>query len=113
MILSKPQMYLTKFNDGYEVCCNGNICASAPPTSFKARYVFLKAYMKMEYVDLCCLLSLCNNIHINCSSSHRCGFEPSSGHMCGKSSSACGGQVVFLRDLPFSPHLAIDSAQNE
>ena len=24
-----------------------------------------------------------------------------------------GGQVVFLRDLPFLPHLAIDSAQNE
>ena len=24
-----------------------------------------------------------------------------------------GGQVVFLGDLPFSPHLTIDSAQNE
>ena len=24
-----------------------------------------------------------------------------------------GGQVVFLGDLPFSPHLPIDSAQNE
>ena len=24
-----------------------------------------------------------------------------------------GGQVVYLGDLPFSPHLAIDSAQNE
>ena len=23
------------------------------------------------------------------------------------------GQVVFLGDLPFSPHLSIDSAQNE
>ena len=24
-----------------------------------------------------------------------------------------GGQVFFLEDLPLSPHLAIDSAQNE
>ena len=24
-----------------------------------------------------------------------------------------GGQVVFLGDLPFSPHLSNDSAQNE
>ena len=24
-----------------------------------------------------------------------------------------GGQVVFLADVPFSPHLTIDSAQNE
>ena len=24
-----------------------------------------------------------------------------------------GGQVFFLGDLPFSPHFAIDSAQNE
>ena len=37
----------------YEVvCCHGNICASAPPTSFKARYVILKAYKETEYVDL-------------------------------------------------------------
>ena len=34
------------------------------PTSFKARYVSLKAYKKTEYVDLCFLLSICNNIHI-------------------------------------------------
>ena len=38
---------------------------------------------------------------------HRCGFEPSSGHV-----RHAGGQV-FLGDLPFSPHLTTDSAQNE
>ena len=36
--------------------CHGNICASAPPTSFKARYIILKHYRKTEYVDL---FSLC------------------------------------------------------
>ena len=41
---------------------------------------------------------------LNRSSSPRCGFEPSSGP---------GDQVVFPGDLPFSPHLAIGSAQNE
>ena len=35
MILSKPPIFLTKFNNKYEVYCHGNICASAPPTSFK------------------------------------------------------------------------------
>ena len=66
MIPSKPQMVLTKFNDKYEDCCHHNICASAPPTSFKARYIMLKACKKTEYmqVDMCYLLSLCNYIHI-------------------------------------------------
>ena len=35
-------MFLIKFNEKYEVCCHGNICASTLPTSFKARYVILK-----------------------------------------------------------------------
>ena len=48
-------MCLTKFNDKYEVCCHGNICASARPTFFKARYIILEAYKKKEYVDLCIL----------------------------------------------------------
>ena len=39
-------MFLIKFNEKYEVCCHGNICASTLPTSFKARYVILKAYKK-------------------------------------------------------------------
>ena len=43
MILSKPQMFLTKFNEKHEVCCHGNICASTLPTSFKARYIILKS----------------------------------------------------------------------
>ena len=51
-VLSKPQMFLTKFNDKYEVCCHGDICASALPTSFKARYVILNAYKKTGYVDM-------------------------------------------------------------
>ena len=68
----------------------------------------------------------------NHSSSHCCGFEPSSGHMWDKPTSSsesncllvtrqndnhsrmlAGCQVFFLGDLPFSPHLSIDSAQNE
>ena len=65
MILSNPQVFLSKFNDKYEVCCHGNIYASAPPTSFKARYVILKAYKKTEYVWLCYLLNLCNWEHKN------------------------------------------------
>ena len=64
MILSKPQIFLTKFNDKYEICCHGNICASALLTSLKARYVILKACNKTGYVHLCCSLSLCNNIHM-------------------------------------------------
>ena len=64
MVLSKPQIFLTKFNDKYEVCCHGSSCATAPPTSFKAWYIILKAYKKTEYVYLSYLLSLCNNIHI-------------------------------------------------
>ena len=56
-------MFLTKFNDNYGICCHGNNCASAPPTSFKARYLILKAYKKMEYVDFYYLLSLSINIH--------------------------------------------------
>ena len=38
--------------------------------------------------------------------SHGCGFEPSQILL-------AGGQVVFLGDLTFLPHLTIDSAQNE
>ena len=38
--------------------------------------------------------------------SHGCGFEPSQILL-------VGGQVVFLGDLTFLPHLTIDSAQNE
>ena len=59
-------MFLTKFNDKYEVCCHDNICASAPQTSFhiKAQYVILIAFKKTEDVDLCYLLNLCNKKHI-------------------------------------------------
>ena len=32
---------------------------------------------------------------LNCSSSHYCGFEPNSGHMWDKQSSACGWSGVF------------------
>ena len=50
---------------------------------------------------------------LNRSPSHRCGFEPSSGRVPCETRQVrfAGGQVVFLGDLPFSPHLAIDSAQ--
>ena len=48
---------------------------------------------------------------LNCSSSQRCGFEPSSDHM--REAKYSHGQVFFLGDLPFSSHLTIDSAQNE
>ena len=49
---------------------------------------------------------------LNRSSSHRYVFESSSGHMWDKPSSACGcGQVVFLKDLPFLPHLSIDGSK--
>ena len=51
MILSKPQMFLTKVDYNYEVCRRGNNCASAIPSSFKARYVILKALKKTGYVD--------------------------------------------------------------
>ena len=44
MILSKPQMFLTKFSDKYDVCFHGSICVSALPNFFKARYAILKAY---------------------------------------------------------------------
>ena len=46
---------------------------------------------------------------LNRSSSRHCRFEPSSGHMWDKPSSA---HEVFLGDLPFLPHLPIDSVQN-
>ena len=45
-------MFLTKFIDEYEVCCNGinmryvamaTDAASAPPVSFNARYLILKS----------------------------------------------------------------------
>ena len=52
---------------------------------------------------------------LNRSSSHRCGFEPSLG-VTGKTSQVsllADGQVVFLGDLPFLPHLTTDSAQNK
>ena len=47
---------------------------------------------------------------LNSSSSHRCGLELCSGHMCDEPSSACGWSGVFLGDLMFSPN---DLAQNE
>ena len=50
---------------------------------------------------------------LNRSSSHRCGFEPISGQMWDKPSSASDGQVGFFGDLPFSPNLMTDSAENE
>ena len=50
---------------------------------------------------------------LNCSSSPRCWFEPNSGHMWNKPSSACRWSGGFLGDLQFLPHLTIDSAQNE
>ena len=69
-----------------------------------------------------CCLCLCWYITISTAtasksrmSSHRCGFEPSSGHMWDKPSHSLleGGPVVFLGDLPFSPHLMTDLAQHE
>ena len=45
--------------------------------------------------------------------SHRCWFEPCSGHSETSQVLLAGGQVLFLGDLPFSPNLPIDSAQNE
>ena len=47
---------------------------------------------------------------LNRSSSHRCGFEPSSGHM-GDKAKFCLQVVRWF--FPFFPHLMIDSAQNE
>ena len=47
---------------------------------------------------------------LNHSSSQPCGFKPSSGHV--RQTKFCL-QVFFLGDLPFLPHLTIDSAQNE
>ena len=45
---------------------------------------------------------------LNRLSSHRCGFEPSSGHTWDKSSSACGWSGGFFSgDLPFLPHPTI------
>ena len=49
---------------------------------------------------------------LNRSSSHRCGFEPSSGHVRGQIL-LVADQMFFLRDLPFLPHLNSDSALNE
>ena len=49
---------------------------------------------------------------LNRSLSHRCGFEPSSCDRVTCETSLvllAGGQVVFLRDLPFLPHLMIMS----
>ena len=46
---------------------------------------------------------------LNRLSSYCCGFEPSSTSQV----LLGGGQVVFLRDLPFLPLLTIDSTQNE
>ena len=50
---------------------------------------------------------------LNCLSSHCCGFDPSSGHSETSQVLLAGGQVLFLEDPPFSPHLVIGSAQNE
>ena len=59
------------------------------------------------------LLRLLTFSALNCWSSHGCGFEPSSVTCETSQVLLAGGQVVFLRDLPFSPHLPIDLAQNE
>ena len=50
---------------------------------------------------------------LNLLSSHRCGFEPSLGHM--RQAMFCLRVVrcFFFGDLPFLPHLMIDLAQNE
>ena len=50
---------------------------------------------------------------LNRSSSHRCEFEPSSGHMRDKPSSACRWSGGFSRGSPVFAHLMIGSAQNE
>ena len=50
---------------------------------------------------------------LNRSSSHRCGFEPSSGHMWDKPSSDCGWSGGFSRGSPIFALLTIDPAQNE
>ena len=50
---------------------------------------------------------------LNLSSSHRRGFEPSSGHMWDKPSSACRWSGGFSRGSPVFAHLTIYSAQNE
>ena len=51
---------------------------------------------------------------LNRSSSYRCWFASLARVTCETSHVLlAGGWVVFLGDLPFSPHLAIDSAQNE
>ena len=47
---------------------------------------------------------------LNYLSSHYCGFESCLGHMQVLLASDPG---IFLGDLPFSPHLTIDLAQNE
>ena len=61
---SLPALYLTKFNDKYEGCCHDHVCFSVQPIPFKAWYVILKAYKKLEYADFGYLLSVCNNINI-------------------------------------------------
>ena len=50
---------------------------------------------------------------LNRSSSHRCGFEPARVTCETNQVLLAGGQVFFLWNLPFSPNLTIDSAQNE
>ena len=50
---------------------------------------------------------------LNCLSSDRCGLNLARVMCETHQVLLAGGQVYFLRDLPFSPHLMIDSAQNE
>ena len=51
---------------------------------------------------------------LNCSLSDHPGFFSSARVTCETSQVLLvGRQVVFLGNLPFSPHLMIDSAQNE
>ena len=50
---------------------------------------------------------------LNCLSSHRWGFALARVTFETSQVLLVGGQGIFLRDLPFSPHLPIDSSQNE
>ena len=50
---------------------------------------------------------------LNCSSSHCCGLKPSSGHIWGKPSSACGWSGGFSQGSPvFAPLYDFDMVQN-
>ena len=56
------------------------------------------------------------SVHLIIRSSHRCDwcrFEPRTGHMWDKPSSACGRVRWFSRGTPVSPHLPIGSSRYE